>query len=114
MLFIVTSEQQFFDIGKANYNLDLALFWMTGLKKCWIQFTKLPMSLFTNYLELALCFPSSTIQLCFQPGPVLHIPRHMFSGFVQCETELDQKENKFNRDHMKRTEMLKSTLHGSD
>lgn len=28
MLFIVTFEQQFFDIGKANCNLDLAIFYV--------------------------------------------------------------------------------------
>lgn len=88
LLLLVSSNFFFFYIGKANYNLDLAIFWTSGLRKCWIQFTKLLMSLFTNHLALARRFPCSTTQLCFQPCPFLHTLQQMFSGFVKCETEL--------------------------
>lgn len=41
------------------------------------------------------------------PAFVLHTTHQIFSGFVQCEIELDQKENKLKGHHMNKTGMLK-------
>lgn len=82
----------FFYIGKANYNLDLAIFWLEEMLDSVHEAADV---IIYKWFSTGSVFSILPILNCVsKPCPLLHTPQEMLSGFVQCETELDRKENK--------------------